>query len=803
MIGWTLAVALAIGIVATFIALPAAWCMRSAGDRWLALLLTPLLLPSYLVYAAWGTLRGPGSVLGDWIGRNAGPEMLRTIDTAQAIGGLALWAWPLAALVIGTAARRVDGEVLDALALSGAGRVKRIVTVLSLLRGSIVMSVMLIGVMMLGSAIPLHVARVPTYAIEVWRALDETAGSAGAWRAALPLVVPSAVVAWVVGGRLAGRGSAVVEANHSEAHGDGVTKAAASAVWMLAVGVPCVLLVVALKHRSSIGEFFETSGPALWTSLRTGALVAGVGVVIAVSTAVGVGEPGRVGWATRIGLRLWLAMALAPGLLVGSAVVSAGRVAGLGWVTDGETGVWIAHVARFGAVAALAGWWCARCEPAALADVRRLSAQPLRSWLAGPGRMGAAVLLGGGGVAGLLSVHEIEAAVVASPPRPITEGGTLAELMLRLLHFNRDEELTAASLVLLVGGVVAGVLCLLPLGKSLRIGRAGRAAAALLAVVLVMGCERHPTTAEPLRVTVAFGEPGRASGQFVVPRAIDSDGKTLWIVDKSGGVQHLDAEGKYLGRFTLDRHDKGFPCGITCGPDGLIYVADTHENRVSVWRPVGDGNAEMIDAWGTYGTGPGEFIYPTDVVVVAGADGVTPERFYVAEYGGNDRISVFDGDHRFLFAIGHEGVGQTPGAVELRRPQSIEFDAIQRRLVVTDAINHRIGILELDGTPVRWIGRNGGGPGNALGEFAYPYGLELLTDGRALVAEYGNNRVQLVDLESGAGLAIYGESGRGKGQLVTPWGVAVMGETAYVLDTGNARVQGFRAPGRGLAGVHE
>lgn len=231
-------------------------------------------------------------------------------------------------------------------------------------------------------------------------------------------------------------------------------------------------------------------------------------------------------------------------------------------------------------------------------------------------------------------------------------------------------------------------------------------------------------------------------------------------------------------------------------------MADTHENRVSVWQPKPDGTAEVIDAWGSYGLEPGQFIYPTDVAIVPGPEGKTPERFYVAEYGGNDRISVFDASHAFLFSIGREGDSAEAASVEFRRPQSIEFDADKRRMVVTDSVNHRIGVFELDGALVRWIGKNGGGPGNELGEFAYPYGLELLEDGRALVSEFGNNRVQLVDLENGVGLARYGESGRGAGQLVTPWGVTVLGSTAYVLDTGNARVLGFRAPGRAMTGLH-
>src|SRR5690242_10273665 len=137
------------------------------------------------------------------------------------------------------------------------------------------------------------------------------------------------------------------------------------------------------------------------------------------------------------------------------------------------------------------------------------------------------------------------------------------------------------------------------------------------------------------------------------------------------------------------------------GPDGLLYVADTHYFRVMAYRPPAslDGKPDLVAQWGSYGNEPGQFIYPTDVAFTTAGNG-SVERIYVSEYGGNDRVSVFDKDHKFLFAFGHFGYGDGEG-IEFNRPQSIGM--MGDRLAVTDACNHRVGVFTLDGKLVRWI----------------------------------------------------------------------------------------------------
>jgi sugar lactone lactonase YvrE len=328
------------------------------------------------------------------------------------------------------------------------------------------------------------------------------------------------------------------------------------------------------------------------------------------------------------------------------------------------------------------------------------------------------------------------------------------------------------------------------------------AAAAMCSLGGCGGDSAGPGTAgQPLRTTAILGEIGNSPGQFVMPRALDSEGGDLWVIDKSARVQRLDpATGRCTALWTMPDYLRGKPTGITVGPapvgiekGPVLYVADTHSHRVMIYRPPAsvEEPPQLLGSFGSYGEGPGEFIYLTDVAIVPSVDGRHAERIYVSEYGGNDRISVYDGNLKFLFSFGELGVGPE----QFNRPQSLAVDPQRRQLYVTDSSNHRIGVFTLEGKLVRWYGSpesSGAGPE----QLCYPYGIALLGDGTALVTEYGNHRVRHMDMDSGETLGLFGVPGTGKGELSVPWAITVVGQTAYVLDSGNARIQAFPAPKR-------
>jgi DNA-binding beta-propeller fold protein YncE len=87
--------------------------------------------------------------------------------------------------------------------------------------------------------------------------------------------------------------------------------------------------------------------------------------------------------------------------------------------------------------------------------------------------------------------------------------------------------------------------------------------------------------------------------------------------------------------------DRSF--ALALDPPGNVYVADTFNSRVEEFDPAG----RLLLAWGTSGTGNGEFSQPEGIAT----DG---QIVYVADTG-NQRVQAFDTSGRFLFAWGHYG----------------------------------------------------------------------------------------------------------------------------------------------------
>src|SRR2546421_12310800 len=132
-------------------------------------------------------------------------------------------------------------------------------------------------------------------------------------------------------------------------------------------------------------------------------------------------------------------------------------------------------------------------------------------------------------------------------------------------------------------------------------------------------------------------ETGTGPDQVVYPRGIayKKADDTFFIVDRVARIQHLDHKGNYLNEWQMPEWQLGKPVGLTVGPDGNLWVPDTHYHRVMVYTPDG----KNIRSFGSLGQGPGEFIYPTDIAFESSG------RIFVSENGDNDRISVFDRDN--------------------------------------------------------------------------------------------------------------------------------------------------------------
>lgn len=483
----TLGVALLIAALSTALAWPLAWRVRAIGWRLGAWLVTPALLPAYLIYAGLSAWRAPGTRLGDLIEHAAAAaapgswlgELPRMVGHSAAFAALIWWATPLAVLVLAIGLERVPAGALAAAALD-AGWWGRFSIRLALGRAAVAASILVVGVLMLGSAIPLHVARVDTYAIRVWLAMDllPAALQWRAWWTAWPLVLIAGSVGMLMS-RFAlsppsGSKSAEVEAaaDGRESRLQSRWSAAAAMVVVLALpGFPLVALALSLRQPwstpSAPGALMrivtENIGP-IGTSLLTAAMVGWMAIVLTLTVWQGLSTN------TPRGIRRWVAWnvrlliisGLLPGMLVGSWIAGLwndlATITGLGLVSQVRDSLFVvvaAHVARFGMIAALLGCWLAVSAPRDLTDQQVLDgADHGRGWWVASvtGRVG--MLAAVGLMVCALSFQEIESAILVQPPG----WESVPRLVLGFLHFARTEELSAAGVWLGVAGAACAGL---------------------------------------------------------------------------------------------------------------------------------------------------------------------------------------------------------------------------------------------------------------------------------------------------------------------------------------------------------
>lgn len=224
----------------------------------------------------------------------------------------------------------------------------------------------------------------------------------------------------------------------------------------------------------------------------------------------------------------------------------------------------------------------------------------------------------------------------------------------------------------------------------------------------------------------------------------------LMVFDRAGNLVRVWGQ-----KFTL-------PHGIHIGPDGNIYLVDTASHVVLKYTP----NERLLLTLGTRDapsdTGytqeerkvkraAGPFHRPTGVVVNGNGD------IFVSDGYGNCRVHKFDARGTLLTSWGRPGTVR-PG--EFNLPHGIGLDA-QGRLLVCDRENHRIQVFSQDGDYVAmWTG------------FRQPTDVVTGPDGTVYVPEL-QSRVTIVD---GAGkvLARWGEEDSHEpGKFASPHGIAL------------------------------
>jgi ABC-type Fe3+ transport system permease subunit/sugar lactone lactonase YvrE len=716
----------------------------------LALVITTLALPSFLIAGAWLDLLQGGTP-----GPSPVPPALSGPGGASLL--LAVMYWPLACLATLAAWQQISRPMLEAEpCLRGLALVRNVLVPLA--RPALAWSALVIFVLSLGQFSVPALLQTPVLPVQMWIRFNTDLSVRAALISALPLIA-APVVALLLLRSTQIRWPLKVPASETQL-GDRFAAwlppallAAALVVLLASSGLPLAQVTLAGRTWTELPGALAAGHMAIWHS----ALFAGG------AATVGLGL-GLLLWRLRVGGLLWLLFFI-PGVLLQAGLVS---------LLSGEAFSWMYPSATL-VVAFLAVKY--------LAPAQALLRKAFQSTDRGLGELAELEGLGrwqrfrlvfwpqhGAHLAAswyiiyLLALWDVESLVLVVPPG----GETLALRIFNLLHYGHNAQVNALCVALLA-------LALAPLAAWWIARQVGWRVAPWCLLATLAACSRPPEEGLQSRFferAEIIGTRGAGLGEFNKPRSVAVDLQdNLFVVDMTGRVQKFSPEGKFLHSWQMPETDKGRAKGMGRDRQGNILVNEPHYSRVNHYSPTGG----VVRSWGGFGTNAGQLTFPRAVAANS------RDEIVVSEYGLVERVQCFTpGGTNLLRTFGHAGT--EPG--EFNRPEGLALDA-QDRIYVADSCNHRIQVFTWEGTFLRTYGAAGSAPG----QLSYPYDITVDPQGRQYVCEFGNSRIQIFDAE-GRSLEIIGAPGAQPGQFNNPWGVALDSHgNLYVADSQNHRVQ--------------
>ena len=295
--------------------------------------------------------------------------------------------------------------------------------------------------------------------------------------------------------------------------------------------------------------------------------------------------------------------------------------------------------------------------------------------------------------------------------------------------------------------------------------------------------------------------------------AVDADDNVYVFNRGEHPVMVFDRNGAFLDAWGEigSEHYFTFPHGLTVGPDGFVYTADSRDHSIRKYtkegRPVLTLGSPHQNAVAFQGR---PFNRPTHAAVASNGD------VYVSDGYGNARIHVFDA--KGTYKLGWGEPGHDPG--QFNTVHSVFIDhANGDRVYAADRYNNRVQFFTPDG---EYIGEWGGlrlpqsvrkGPNGEWVVAELSHRVTILDgDGRVL-ARWGDG-VETDDFETGGvELALPGAPSRspmvtgkvhhdpGAGMFCAPHGIAIdsagsiyvaeASESWIGLDRGDRSIQKF------------
>ena len=241
-----------------------------------------------------------------------------------------------------------------------------------------------------------------------------------------------------------------------------------------------------------------------------------------------------------------------------------------------------------------------------------------------------------------------------------------------------------------------------------------------------------------------FGSFGVQNGQFEYPKGVTIDSQSRIIISDAGRIQIFSSSGNFQSKFGSIGSNNGElnnPRGIAVDSLDRIIVSDSGNNRIQVF----DSSENFISTFGILGSNNGEFNFPAGVAVDSS------DRMIIADRD-NNRIQVFDSSGNFLFSFGSvcnmlipvpdpncvdpDGTGPLQeGDGQFLQPPAVVVDS-NGRILVLDSNNSRIQIFDSSGQFISKFGS---------GLLAQPQGISVDNQDRIIVSDLGGNNIQVFD----------------------------------------------------------
>ncbi len=236
---------------------------------------------------------------------------------------------------------------------------------------------------------------------------------------------------------------------------------------------------------------------------------------------------------------------------------------------------------------------------------------------------------------------------------------------------------------------------------------------------------------------------------------LSPDGRYLMVSDVGNNrIAILDPESLVLlGQFGAD-HQSGTH-DIDFDDKGLAYVADTHNNRVTIYR-MHDKQATLLGELSESVRGPeGVLAHPNGQIFVAGA--------------WSNNVVAFDQGEKIRELTG------------LSAPHDLEL-AANGDLWLADAGNDRVLLLSPELSIKDELTREKYG-------FRGVRYLDMLEDGTLIAADKYTHSVKFIGADGTLRLQLgNGKASRGDYAFTTPEGVEVRGNQVWIADSGNDRI---------------